>query len=196
MEIFMINKTDNRFKIVVLMLGFASFLTITGLGQSPSIVIPPASQVVPEGGNAYLSVSTSGALPITYTWTWFKNGSPPTQYYQATLNSTNCTLALTNLQLSDAGFFNLDTHNSYGYGPGKQAAIAVISSGMATNGFVLTTYGLTNSVWTINCTTNLNPPNWFTLTNFSIPSYPPVFKFVDLEATNLNRFYQVIPKVY
>jgi len=188
------NKTKKCCKVVVLLLGFASFWTNNGLSQAPSIVIPPASQAVPQGGNAYLSVTVSGALPITYTW--HQNFNFATPYYQATLYSTNCTLVLTNLQPSDAGFFSLDTQNSYGYGPGKQAAIAVISSGMATNGFVLTTYGLTNSVWTIYCTTNLNPPNWFVLTNFGIPSYPPVFKFVDLEATNLNRFYKVIPKVY
>ena len=190
------NRTDIRYKIAVLLLGITSYLTNIGLGQIPSIVIPPASQAIAQAGTAYFSVTTSGALPITYTWTWFRNGLPPTQYYQATLNSTNCTIVITNLQTSDAGFINLDTQNAYGYGPGKEAAIAVISSGMATNGFVLTVSGLTNSTWTVNCTTNLNPPQWFTLTNFGVPSYPPVFQFVDLEATNLNRFDQVIPTVY
>ena len=189
-------KTDNFHKVTVLLLGITSFLINIGLGQIPSIVIPPASQAIAQGGTAYFSVTTSGALPITYTWTWFRNGLPPTQYYQASLNSTNCTIVITNLQSSDAGFLNLETQNAYGYGPGKQAAIAVISSGMATNGFVLTVYGLTNSTWTVNCTTNLNPPQWFTLTNFSVPNYPPVVQFVDLEATNLNRFYEVIPTVY
>lgn len=166
----------------------------SALGQIPTIVSAPVSQAVPEGGSAVLSVSVSGALPITYTWTWFRNGLPPTQYYQATLNSTNCTIVITNLQLSDAGFFNLDTQNAYGYGEGKQVVIAVISAGMETNGFVLNIYGLTNSVWTVNCTTNM-PPQWFTLTNFWIPPGNS-FKFVDLEATNLSRFYEVIPKVY
>jgi hypothetical protein len=178
----------------ILVLAIMTCLASSAFGQAPSIVIPPTSQAVPQGGTAYLSVSVSGALPITYTWHQNFNFSTP--YYQATLNSTNCTLVLTNLQPSDAGFFSLDTQNAYGYGPGKQVAVGVISSGMATNGFVLTVYGLTNSTWTVNCTTNLNPPQWFTLTNFSIPSSPPVFKFVDLEATNLNRFYEVIPKVY
>jgi len=74
--------------------------------------------------------------------------------------------------------------------------VGVISAGMATNGFVLTTYGPTNCVWTINCATNITSPNWFTLTNFNIPANSPEFRFVDLEATNLGRFYQVIPTVY
>ena len=188
------NAADNHCKVMVLLLGFTSLVTNTGLSQSPSIIIPPASQAVPQGGNAYLSVTVSGALPITYTW--HQNFNFATPYYQATLYSTNCTLVLTNLQPSDAGFFSLDTQNSYGNGPGVQTAVAVISSGMATNGFVLTVYGLTNSVWTVNCTTNLTSPNWFTLTNFSVPANPPVFQFVDLEATNLNRFYKVISTVY
>lgn len=187
------NEMGNGYKVAVLLLGFTSFFINAGLGQAPAIVIPPASVAVPQGGNAYLSVSVSGALPITYTW--HQNLNFATPYYQVTLNSTNCTLALTNLQPSDAGFFSLDTQNSFGHGPGKQAAVAVISSGMATNGFVLTINGLTNSFWTINCTTNLNPPSWFTLTNFGIPANPSGFRFVDRQATNLNRFYQVIPKV-
>lgn len=186
-------KNYNCYKIVVLLWGIASFLTNTSLGQAPEIVIPPESVAVVQGGSATLSVSVRGALPITYTW--HQNFNFATPYYQATLYSTNCSITLTNLQPSDAGFFSLDTQNADGYGPGKQAVVGVISAGMATNGFVLTVYGLTNSVWTVKCKRNMNS-KWFTLTNFSIPSYPPVFTFVDLEATNLNRFYQVIPKVY
>ncbi len=165
----------------------------TMLGQYPWVVSPPVSQVVPEGGTAVLSVSVTGELPITYTWHRNYDFYPP--YYEVTLYSTNCTLVLTNMTPADACFFSLDTHNAYGYGQGVQAVVAVLSSGMETNGFALTIRGLTNSVWTINCSTNM-PPQWFTLTNFSIPKSPPVYKFVDMEATNLCRFYSVIPKVY
>lgn len=162
-------------------------------GQMPDIVIAPESQAVPEGGTAYLTVSVSGALPMTYRW---RRNFDFTPYYEVTLDSTNCTLVLTNLTPDKACFFNLDVSNAYGYGPGKQAVVAVISSGIETNGFVLTVYGLTNSIWRVDCNTNLQAANWFTLTNFSIPARPPVFRFVDLEATNMNRFYRVIPKVF
>jgi hypothetical protein len=186
-------KTTNRLYCTMVSLWGASLLlTNTVLGQSPGIVVAPVSQAVPEGDTAYLSVSVTGALPITYTW---HRNFEFTNYYSVTLDSTNCTLVLTNLRPADACFFNLDTQNSFGHGPGKQVIVAVISSGMATNGFALNIRGLTNSVWTIKCTTNLAAPEWFTLTNFGIPRSPPVFKFVDLEATNLNRFYEVIPKV-
>ena len=187
----MSNKAGCLRYAVVMVLG-TIFFTNTVLGQAPSIVTPPASKAVPQGGTAYLSVSVAGALPITYTW---HRNSESTNYYQVTLDSTNCSLTLSDMMPSNACFFNLDTQNSYGHGPGKQVVVAVISSGMATNGFVLTVQGLTNSVWTINCSTNFSPPDWFTLTNFSIPKNPPVFTFVDLAATNLSRFYEVIPKV-
>jgi hypothetical protein len=188
------NNKSNRLRYtIVLSWGTVLLFTNTVLGQAPSIVIAPVSQAIPQGCNAYLSVSVAGALPITYTW---HRNFEFTNYYQVTLDSTNCTLVLTNMAPADACFFNLDTQNSYGYGPGKQVIVAVIASGMATNGFALTIRGLTNSVWTINCTTNVAPPNWFTLTNFSIPRNPPVFTYVDLAATNLSRFYQVIPTVY
>lgn len=164
------------------------------LGQIPMLVSRPVSRAVAQGSTATLSVTLSGALPITYTWTWYRNGLPPTQFYYPNLYSTNCTIVLTNLQPADAGYVDLDSQNAYGPGPGVQTVVGVISADMATNGFVLNIYGVTNSFWTVNCTTNM-PPNWFTLTNFSIPREQ-TFKFVDLEATNLNRFYEVIPKVY
>ena len=178
---------------IVSLWGASLLLTNIVLGQSPWIVVPPVSQAVPEGGTAYLSVSVTGALPITYTW---HRNFEFTNYYRVTLDSTNCALVLTNLTPADACFFNLDTQNSFGNGAGKQVIVAVMSSGMDTNGFALTIRGLTNSVWTINYSTNLALPDWVTLTNFSIPRTPSVFEFVDLEATNLNRFYQVIPTVY
>lgn len=187
-------KAANSLRYTTMLLcGAALLFSGTVSGQAPWIVVPPVSQAVPEGGTAYLSVSVSGALPITYTW---RRNFEFTNYYQVTLDSTNCTLVLTNLAPADACFFNLDTQNAYGYGSGKQVIVAVISSGMETNGFALTIRGLTNSWWTINCTTNLSSPNWFTVTNFSIPRSPPVFKFVDVEATNLNRFYQVFSTVH
>jgi hypothetical protein len=162
-------------------------------GQSPWIVVPPLSQAVPEGGTAYLSVSVTGALPITYTW---HRNYEFTNYYSATLDSTNFTLVLSNMTPSQACFFNLDVSNADGHAPGKQVIVAVLSSGMETNGFALTIRGLTNSVWRIDYTTNLDAPDWLTLTNVAIPKAPPVIKFVDLAATNLNRFYRVLPTVF
>ena len=172
---------------------FTLLLVPAASGQAPVVVTAPVSQAVPEGGTAYLHVEAAGALPITYTW---RRNFEWTNYCQVTLDSHECTLVLSNLTLASACFFNLDVQNAYGWGGGKQVIVAVIAAGVETNGFALTIRGLTNSLWRIDCSTNLATAGWFTLTNFSIPRSPPVFKFVDLEGTNRSRFYRVIPKVY
>jgi len=176
------------------LLAFTLLLTVSpvAFGQHPIIVTAPVSQAVPEGGTAYLHVEAAGILPLTYTW---RRNREATNYYQVTLDSTHCTLVLSNLTPAQACFFSLDVNNAYGYAGGKQVIVAVLSAGMETNGFALTIRGLTNSTWRIDCSTNLATSGWFTLTNFSIPRSPPLFKFVDLEGTNRSRFYQVIPKV-
>lgn len=168
-------------------------LVPAAFGQAPVVVTAPRSQAVPEGGSAWLRVETAGALPVTYTW---RRNFEFTNYCQVTLDSHECTLVLTNLTPAKACFFNLQVGNAQGYAPGKQVIVAVTSAGMETNGFALSIRGLTNSLWRIECNTNLATDAWTTLTNFSIPRSPPVFKFVDLEGTNLSRFYRVIPKVY
>lgn len=119
---------------------------------------------------------------------------PP--YYSETLYSTNCTLILSNMTPEDACFFNIDVKNSYGYGPGTQVMVGVISAGMETNGFALTLHGLTNSLWRVDCTIDVEQTNWFTITNLTIPGTLSWVKFVDMEATNLHRYYKVIPTVY
>lgn len=187
------NKTNFPHHAFALLCGMAFVFAGSAFGQAPWVVDAPKSQAVPEGGTAVLSISVTGELPITYTW---HRNFELTNYYEVTLDSTNCTLILTNMTAEQACFFNLNTQNAYGPGPGKQVVVAVISSGMETNGFALTVRGITNSVWQIDCTTNLQLADWFTITNFSPAGSPPVFEFVDLEATNLNRFYRVIPTVY
>lgn len=59
------------------------------------------------------------------------------------------------------------------------------------------------TLYSANCTlvlSNMTPDDacFFSLDthNFSLPAFPPVFKFVDREAANLHRFYEVIPEVY
>jgi hypothetical protein len=184
--------TTSRHHISTLIGTGALFLAMTAFAQ-PTIVIPPVSQAVPEGGTAVLSVSVAGTLPITYEW---RRNLEWTPYYLETLDSTNCTLLLTNMTPDKSCFFSLQVSNAEGYATGKQVIVAVIGAGIETNGFALTIFGLTNSIWRVDYATNLASPQWQTLTNLSIPRTPSWFKFVDLQATNLNRFYQVHPTVY
>ena len=176
----------------LLLVVFVFGLPEVGLGQSPEFVSRPVSQAVPEGGNAILSVSVTGELPITYEWRRWK-GSVISDYWKPALDSTNCTLVLTNVQASDACLFLLDVYNAAGNSGGALTTVAVFSSNMATNGFTLTINGDTNLNWRVEYTTNFHTPDWVTLTNLIIPESPPEITFTDLEATNLSRFYRVIP---
>lgn len=174
-------------------LGIVLFLANNALAMYPWIEIPPVSQAVPQGGTAALTVSMSGTLPITYKW---NRNFESTNYYEVTLDSTNCTLLLTNLTPADACVFLLHGENADGSSQYKEIVVGVIASGMATNGFALTVYGTTNCLWTVNCTTNIANPDWFNVTKFNIPVNFASYTYVDLQATNLSRFYQVIPTVY
>lgn len=181
--------------------GFFTFLLLQACvfspqlvsGQNaPTIVIPPQNQAVPEGGTAYLSVSVTGDLPINYKW---RRNYEGTYFHNVTLDSTNCTVVLSNLTPSMAGTFSVHAVNAYGQSLPKYAAVSVISPGMETNGFSLSIRGLTNSTWRIECCTNFQAQQWFTLTNISIPQFPPITKFTDLAGTNGSRFYRVISTV-
>lgn len=163
-----------------------------GRAQHPQVVVPPESVAVPEGGTAYLTVTATGELPLTFTW---RRNFEFTNFYSATLYTTNCTLVYSNVTVDKACFFNLDVSNVHGYAGGKQAIVAVLGSGMETNGFALTINGLTNSTWKIECNTNFPAADWFVLTNISIPTFPARIKYTDLEATNGSRFYRVSAKV-
>jgi hypothetical protein len=175
--------------LMVILFGLAE----AAFGQGPVVVSRPESQAVPEGGNAILTVSVTGELPITYKWKRLK-GSSLTPYWSPTLDATTCTLVVTNMQASDACLFLLDITNAAGSASGGITTVAVFSSDMRTNGFTFTVSGNTNLDWRIDCSTNFPAQDWFTLTNLVISSSPPFARvFTDPEATNLSRFYRMIP---
>jgi len=68
----------------------------------PTIATPPASQSVPLGGSATLSVVASGTAPFAYQWR--KNGMP-----MATASTSS--LSLTNVQATDGGSYDVVVDN-------------------------------------------------------------------------------------
>ena len=81
--------------------------------SAPVVVVDTAINPNPAtvGGNATLSASFTGNLPITYQWQFSANtsGSPATSIAGA----TNTTLVLSNLQLSSSGnYYSLRASNS------------------------------------------------------------------------------------
>ncbi len=152
------------------------------------------THVVSAGSTVELTVTATGELPLTFEWyrEFF-----PFAYTNATLQEHTCTLVLTNVMPEMATFFRVQVINDYGNDWSGIAYLAVTTPAMEDDGFSLTIQATTNTTWRVDFATDSWPQaNWSTLTNLSIPSFPPYVKFVDTDATNRNRFYRVIPTVF
>jgi len=84
-----------------------SFTTLGATLLGPlSIAQQPASQNILVGTGVALSITATGALPITVQWQ--RNGTNLT-------TGTNFTLAITNMQIADEGVYSAIISNSYGW---------------------------------------------------------------------------------
>jgi pectate lyase/pectin methylesterase-like acyl-CoA thioesterase len=88
----------------------------------PAIITQPLSRAVLAGSNVGFTVEASGTPPLTYQWR--KNGVPV-----AEAEATTNTLALSNVQLSDAGIYSVVVSNSAGTSESLPAALSVTSPG-------------------------------------------------------------------
>ncbi len=82
----------------------------------PVITTQPQNQTVPLGASASFSVVAIGASPISYQWRF--NGSPLS-------GATSSSLALTNIQVTDAGSYQVVMTNLYGSATSAVAALAI-----------------------------------------------------------------------
>jgi hypothetical protein len=82
----------------------------------PSIVSQPQHQSVTVGANVAFTVGASGSPPLTYQWRL--NGSNM-------LGETSATLALTNVQLAQAGDYSAEVSNEAGSATSSNAVLAV-----------------------------------------------------------------------
>ncbi len=90
--------------------------TLTVITQ-PSIVTPPASQMVNAGATATFTVIASGTAPLTYQWR--KNGA-------AIPGATTDTLTLNNVQAADAAAYSVVVSNAAGSAPSPPATLTVV----------------------------------------------------------------------
>src|SRR5262249_45484169 len=72
----------------------------------PTILQPPASQVVTQGQSVSLAVSVFGDAPLRFQW--FLNGT------NALAGATNSTLAFANVQSTNAGDYSVRVTNAVG----------------------------------------------------------------------------------
>jgi len=101
----------------------------------PNITTQPQAQSVAVGQPAYFSVAASGSAPLSYQWNF--NGAP-------LAGATDSVLTLTNVELAQAGSFNVVVTNSAGSVTSAVATLTVTNapvilslsgSGMSANGF-------------------------------------------------------------
>ena len=87
-------------------------------GIAPNITVQPANQSVVRFQTALLSVGASGTAPLRYQWQ-FQGANLP--------NGTNVTLVLTNVQLSQAGPYNVTVFNGGGVATSAVAVLTVLT---------------------------------------------------------------------
>ena len=108
----------------------------------PGITTPPQSQTVTQGQNASFWVVASGTAPLGYQWSF--NGTP-------VVGATNASLALTNVQATDAGSCTVVVTNAAGSVTSAVATLTVlVPPGITTPPQSQTvTQGQTASFWVV-----------------------------------------------
>ena len=85
---------------------------------APVITTQPTNQAVLEGATATFTVGATGALPLSYQWSF--NGT------NAIVGTTNAMLTLANVKLSNAGPYSVTVTNLYGATTSSNAVLTVI----------------------------------------------------------------------
>jgi hypothetical protein len=93
-----------------------ALLTVSLPAVAPTIVVQPTNQAVFVGGTASFSVVAEGTEPLTYQWSL--NGTN-------LMEATNALLVLTNVQVSDAGFYSVVVSNGLGSEVSTNASLLV-----------------------------------------------------------------------
>lgn len=86
------------------------------LDTVPVIVSPPQSAVRAEGDNVNFSVTVTGVIPLSYQWR---------KDFIAIAGATGPSLALTELQMSDAGAYDVVITNALGSTPSAAATLTI-----------------------------------------------------------------------
>ena len=93
-----------------------ALLTVEMPVVAPTIVVQPTNQTVMVGGTLSFSVVAEGTEPLTYQWSLDGTNL---------LEATNALLVLTNVQVSDAGFYSVVVSNNLGSEVSANASLLV-----------------------------------------------------------------------
>jgi hypothetical protein len=102
-------------------------VALLSAGQPPTITSQPVSRTNSVGGNVTFSVSATGTAPLAYQWRF--NGA-------SLAAATQSTLALTTVQLSQAGSYTVVVTNNYGSVTSAVAQLQVLASPTASARFL------------------------------------------------------------
>jgi hypothetical protein len=155
------------------------------LSMYPYLESPFTGSVVTGGGNATLSVVVWGSGPLTYQW--YDNGT-------AIADATGATLALTNIQASNAGLYSVVVSSPLGSVTNIPAQVIVDVIGLYPG---VTISGEVGYDYLIQSTTNLtDPSSWITITNVTLTEATQLW--VDTNEcvsipTHVQRYYRVLP---
>jgi hypothetical protein len=97
--------------------------TLVVVPGPPTFTLQPVSEAVVLGSNATFTAAATGSMPMT--WLWLANG-------QALAGATNASLALTNVQLSDAGSYMAVAANQAGTITSQVATLTVCAAPVVT----------------------------------------------------------------
>jgi hypothetical protein len=155
--------------------------------QLPTISDQPQSQSVPFGSNAMFSATASGTSPLSYQWRF--NGTN-------VAGATSSYLALTNVQLTNAGNYNVVVSNPFDSTNSATATLTVqvnaptLTVRSGGNGQVIVSWPTNAPSFTLQETTNLTPPIlWNGATNVAVVTNG---QFVaNITPTIGNRFYRL-----
>ncbi len=91
-------------------------LTVNPVPTPPQIETPPTARTVTEGATVSLSVTASGAGPLSYRW--LKGGVP-------IVGATSATLTFSPVRLTDAGSYTVEVSNAAGTAVSTAAVVRV-----------------------------------------------------------------------
>ncbi len=105
--------------VVAIAGGNVHSLALVEINQSGAIVITsqPTNQTVYVGNAATLAVAASGTPPLSFQWSFNSNN---------VTGGTNATLSLSNVQLTNGGYYSVVISNSYGAITSSMANLTVL----------------------------------------------------------------------
>jgi hypothetical protein len=163
----------------------SSVATLTVVGSPPIITEQPMSQVGYWGKSVAFTVAATNSPPFGYQWQ--KDGAPIT-------GATARSLALTNLQGSDAGCYTVVVTNSVGSITSSNAYLIMNPSGVSLALYSgITIDGVPGRAYGIQYSAALSDGNgWQGMINLTLET--PTELWFDVQpATQQQRYYRVVP---